>query len=66
MVVVDAGETLDALRHFGLEPMTMGRSVADDPAFHLAAGAAGILASEAAPLPAAEGGQRCAPEGPRP
>jgi hypothetical protein len=26
--------------------MTMGRSVADDPAFHLAAGAAGIVASE--------------------
>jgi len=65
-VVVEAGETLDALGHFGLEPRTMGRSVADDPAFHLAAGAAGILASEAAPLPAAEGGQRCAPEGPRP
>ena len=44
--VVDAGETLDALDHFGLQPMTMGRSVADDPAFHLAAGAAGVVASE--------------------
>ncbi len=66
VVVVEAGETLDALRHFGLEPTTMGRSVADDPAFHLAAGAAGILASEATPVPAAEGRQRCAPEGPRP
>jgi hypothetical protein len=46
--------------------MTMGRSVADDPAFHLAAGAAGILASESTPVPAAEGRQRGAPEGPRP
>lgn len=46
VVVVDASETLAALRHFGLQPMTMGRSVADDPAFHLAAGAAGIVASE--------------------
>ena len=46
VVVVDAGETLDALSHFGLEPTTMGRSVADDPAYHLAAGAAGIVASE--------------------
>jgi NADPH-dependent 2,4-dienoyl-CoA reductase/sulfur reductase-like enzyme len=44
--VVDAGETLEALDHFGLKPMTMGRSVADDPAFHLAAGAAGVVASE--------------------
>lgn len=65
VVVVEAGETLDALRHFGLEPRTMGRSVADDPAFHLAAGAAGILASEATPVPA--DGSSCAPsEGPRP
>jgi hypothetical protein len=32
--------------------MTMGRSVADDPAFHLAAGAAGIVASPEAPLKA--------------
>ncbi|HYR63068.1 MAG TPA: DUF3866 family protein [Actinomycetota bacterium] len=46
--VVDAGETLHALDHFGLEPITMGRTVADDPAFHLAAGAAGIVAVEVA------------------
>jgi len=46
--VVDAEETLDALDHFGLAPTSMGRSVADDPAYHLAAGAAGILAAETA------------------
>jgi len=46
--VVDASETLEALEHFGLAPSSMGRSVADDPAYHLAAGAAGILAAEAA------------------
>ena len=45
--VVDASEALPALDHFGLAPKTMGRSVADDPAFHLAAGAAGLIAAEA-------------------
>ena len=43
--VVDAGETLAALAGYGLAPMSMGRSVAQDPAFHLAAGAAGVVAA---------------------
>jgi hypothetical protein len=47
--VVDASETLPALERFGLAPRTMGRSVADDPAFHLAAGAAAVLAAGASP-----------------
>lgn len=45
--VVGTDGVLAALDHFGLAPRTMGRSVADDPAFHLAAGAAGILAADA-------------------
>lgn len=44
--VVDAGDALAALDQFGLAPESMGRSVADDPAYHLAAGAAGIVAGE--------------------
>jgi hypothetical protein len=43
--VVDADETLAALAGFGLAPMSMGRSVTRDPAFHLAAGAAGVVAA---------------------
>jgi hypothetical protein len=33
------------MQQFGLRPMTMGRSVEEDPDYHLAAGAAGILAA---------------------
>jgi hypothetical protein len=43
--LVEAGETVPALAGFGLDPVTMGRRVADDPAYHLAAGAAGLLAA---------------------
>lgn len=43
--VVDAGQTLACLAGFGLAPMSMGRSVSQDPAFHLAAGAAGVVAA---------------------
>ena len=46
--VVDAAETLEVLERSGLQPVTMGRSVADDPAYHLAAGAAALLAATAA------------------
>lgn len=42
---VDAGETPAALDAAGLQPESMGRSVAEDPPFHLAAGAAAIAAA---------------------
>lgn len=45
--VVAPDGVLEALAHFGLQPLSMGRTVAEDPAYHLAAGAAGILAGRA-------------------
>lgn len=45
VMVVEAAETIDHLGRFGLEPRTMGRGVADDPEFFMAAGAAGIVAA---------------------
>jgi hypothetical protein len=39
---------LDLLAEHGIEPESMGRRVADDPAFFLAAGAAGVLAARVA------------------
>lgn len=42
---IDAGETMGALEAAGVQPVSMGRSLAEDPAFHLAAGAAGLLAA---------------------
>lgn len=42
--VVDAAETLEALESFELRPTTMGRSVAEDPDFFVAAGAAALVA----------------------
>ncbi len=39
---------LDLLADYGLEPRSMGRGVADDPEFFLAAGAAGVLAGRMA------------------
>ncbi|HEU5001348.1 MAG TPA: DUF3866 family protein [Actinomycetota bacterium] len=42
---VDAAQTLEALAAAGLQPHSMGRSVADDAPFHLAAGAAALLAA---------------------
>ncbi len=56
--LMDAGDTAMALETFGLAPTTMGRSVAEDPAFFQSAGAAAALA-------AADDGQAEAPgEGP--
>lgn len=43
--VVDASSTIDALETFSLSVTTMGRTIADDPEFFEAAGAAGIVAS---------------------
>lgn len=43
--VVDASSTKSILDRFGLQVMTMGRSVSQDPDFFEAAGAAGIVAS---------------------
>ena len=44
-----AGETaVDALRDAGVAVESMGRTPADDPAFFLAGGAAGILAGRMA------------------
>lgn len=42
--IVESDGTLEALEEFGLEPTTMGRSVAEEPEFFRAAGAAGYLA----------------------
>lgn len=39
---------LDLLAEHGIEPQSMGRNVADDPEFFLAAGAAGVLAGRMA------------------
>ncbi|HEY7282238.1 MAG TPA: DUF3866 family protein [Actinomycetota bacterium] len=48
-LVEAAGETaLDALRDAGVHLESMGRTVADDPAFFLAGGAAGIVAGRMA------------------
>lgn len=48
LVEVAGTPALDELAARGLEVETMGRSVADDPAFFLAAGAAGVLAARMA------------------
>ena len=48
-LVEAAGEpAIDLLAEHGIEPMSMGRSFKDDPAFFLAAGAAGVLAGSMA------------------
>jgi len=44
--VLDAEPALDLLTALGIRPTTMGRSVEEDRAFFLAAGAAGILAAQ--------------------
>jgi hypothetical protein len=44
LVEVEGGPALDALAEHGIEVESMGRSPRDDPAFFLAAGAAGVLA----------------------
>lgn len=48
LVEVDGRPALDELAERGVEVTTMGRGIEDDPAFFLAAGAAGILAGRMA------------------
>jgi hypothetical protein len=48
LVEVDGRPALDELRERGLDVRTMGRGIDDDPAFFLAAGAAGVLAGRLA------------------
>jgi hypothetical protein len=48
LIEVDGRPALDELDRSGVRPDTMGRSPADDPAFFLAAGAAGVLAGRMA------------------
>jgi len=42
---IDAGETLAALEASGVQATSMGRPATEDPPFHLAAGAAALLAA---------------------
>jgi hypothetical protein len=48
LVEVNGRPALDLLAEHGIEPESMGRRVADDPEFFLAAGAAGVLAGRMA------------------
>jgi uncharacterized protein DUF3866 len=48
IVETDGQPAVDELRDRGMEPMSMGRTIADDPAFWLGAGAAGVLAGRMA------------------
>ena len=48
LVEVDGRPALAELADRGIEPRSMGRGVADDPAYFLAAGAAGVLAGRTA------------------
>jgi len=48
LVEVDGRPALDRLDELGLEMDSMGRTAKDDPAFFLAAGAAGVLAGRLA------------------
>ncbi len=48
LVEVDGRPALDELERLGVRAETMGRSPGDDPAFFLAAGAAGVLAGRMA------------------
>lgn len=48
LVETDGSPALDELRRAGVEVESMGRGPADDPAFFLAAGAAGVLAARMA------------------
>ncbi|MEA2522133.1 MAG: hypothetical protein QOI81_1779, partial [Actinomycetota bacterium] len=44
VVETDGQPALDELRERGMAPTSMGRTIEDDPAFWLSAGAAGVLA----------------------
>jgi hypothetical protein len=48
LVEVDGSPAVEELRERGLDVRTMGRGIDDDPAFFLAAGAAGVLAGRMA------------------
>jgi hypothetical protein len=48
LVEVDGSPAVHELRARGLDVRTMGRGIDDDPAFFLAAGAAGVLAGRLA------------------
>ncbi len=48
LVEVDGRPALDELATRRIEPRSMGRGVEDDPAYFLAAGAAGVLAGRTA------------------
>jgi hypothetical protein len=48
LVEVDGRPALGELARRGVDVESMGRTVADDPAFFLAAGAAGVLAARMA------------------
>ncbi|MGH2641363.1 MAG: DUF3866 family protein [Actinomycetota bacterium] len=48
LVEVDGGPAVEELRARGIEVRSMGRGIDDDPAFFLAAGAAGVLAGRLA------------------
>jgi hypothetical protein len=48
LVEVTGQPALDGLAEHGIEPESMGRTVAEDPEFFLAAGAAGVLAGRMA------------------
>jgi hypothetical protein len=48
LVEVDGSPAIDELRACGVDVRTMGRGIDDDPAFFLAAGAAGVLAGRMA------------------
>jgi hypothetical protein len=48
LVEVDGAPALEELSRRGIAPGSMGRSIEEDPAFWLAAGAAGVLAGRTA------------------
>ena len=48
LVEVDGAPAVDELRARGIDVRSMGRGIDDDPAFFLAAGAAGVLAGRLA------------------
>jgi Protein of unknown function (DUF3866) len=48
LVEVDGSPAVEELRVRGVDVRTMGRGIDDDPAFFLAAGAAGVLAGRMA------------------
>jgi hypothetical protein len=48
LVEVNGQPALDVLTEEGIEPLSMGRGVAEDPEFFLAAGSAGVLAGRMA------------------